>query len=498
MQPSFDFEQPLFVFSSDGNKLPFTIRDSVAGGVAVFGATSSGKSSGPGAFLAKKYLAAGYGGCVLTTKNTDKGDWIEYARATNRLDDIIVVEPGGTAFFDFLSYEASRSKASSYTQNVAETIKVVLRADKEKTTGNNSDPFWENAIDQVIFFTLELVLLAYGRLSVQQLYDVALSAPQKGQKTEPGQRKSAFTQAIEKAQRNIDAQTTQFIDALPKTDKEKIERPENFEKMVLDGVPDVVRLKAVDQFFAETYRNLAEKTRSIVSFSWTGCLFTLMKEPIYSLFCRHTSFTPEDSWDGKIIIINLPVLEYHHAGRMVQGLFKYIWQKAMQRRKPSVDPRPVFLFIDEAQNFLNEHDASFLAVSRSSLIASVFISQSLPNYYAFMSGEGYKNEYKVKSLLANFSMKIFCCNTCVDTNRWASELIGDGYTETTSRDITVSGDFSSSRSMSYELEPMVRPELFGLLHQGGPEGFIVETIVHRQGKLFDNGHNFKKVIFKQN
>ncbi|MES1161135.1 MAG: TraM recognition domain-containing protein [Bacteroidota bacterium] len=190
-------------------------------------------------------------------------------------------------------------------------------------------------------------------------------------------------------------------------------------------------------------------------------------------------------------------MEYHNAGRDVQILFKYVWQKAMQRRKPSIDPRPVFLFIDEAQNFLHELDASFLAISRSSFIANIFISQSLPNYYAFMGGDGNKNEYKVKSLLANLSMKIFCCNTCVDTNLWASELIGDGYTETTSRDVTVSGDFSSSRSMSYELEPIVRPELFGLLRQGGPDEFVVETYVHRQGKLFDNGHNFKKVIFKQ-
>ena len=499
MQQTFDLEKPLFMFSSNDNKSPFSIRDSVAGGVAVFGATSSGKTSGPGAFLARQYMAAGYGGCVLTTKNTDKDDWIKYARATNRLNDLIIVEPGGMAFFDFLSYEASRSKASSYTQNIAETLKVVIRSSEEKSGGKASDPFWENALDQLVFFTIELCLLAYGRLSVRLLHDIALTAPQKGKKPEPGEAKTAFIKAFELAQENVDLQTFQYIDALDRYNKEKIKRPENLEPMVLANVPDAMRLKGVDQFFIETYRNLAEKTRSIVSFSWTGFLFALMQDPIYSLFCANSStFTPEDCWKGKIVLINLPVLEYHKVGRDAQILFKYIWQKAMQRRKPGIDLRPVFLFIDEAQNFLHEFDAEYLSTARSSFIANVFMSQNLPNYYAFMGGDRYKSEQRVKSLLGNFSTKIFCCNTCTETNRWASEMIGDGYTETTSRDVTVSGNFSSSRSMSYELEPMVRPELFGLLQQGGPDDFIVETYVHRQGKLFDNGHNFKKVIFKQN
>jgi type IV secretory system conjugative DNA transfer VirD4/TraG family protein len=498
MQPAFDFEKSVFRFSSNGNVMPFSIRDSVTG-IAVFGSTGSGKTSGPGAFIARHYLAEKFGGCVLTTKSSDRDDWVNYCREADRLDDLIILEPNGKHFFDFLGYEASHSKGHSYTQNIAETLKVVIRSSEQKNSGKSDDPFWENALDQVIFFSIELCLLAYERLSLQQLYDVALSAPQKDERPKSSQGKTAFIKAFELAQFSVQLQTNQFMDALSRENKESIKRPDNFERMVLAGVKDAARLKAVDQFFIETYRNLAEKTRSIVNLSWTGFLFSLMKEPIYSLFCKNAStFTPEDCLKGKVVLLNLPLKKYHKAGRDVQILFKYIWQKAMERRDTSKNTRPVFLFVDEAQNFLHEYDAEYLSTARSSRIANVFMSQNLPNYYAMMGGDIHKSEHRVKSMLGNLATKFFCCNTCTDTNNWASQLIGSGYTEKTSRNVSVSGEFSSSTNTSYEPEPMVRPEQFCHLRTGGPDnGMNVDTYVHRQGKLFDNGHNFKKVIFKQ-
>ena len=500
MQHTFDLEKPLFKLSANGNSMPFSIRDSFAG-VAIFGASGSGKTTGPGAYLAKNYLSAGYGGCVLTSNQDEKDLWIKYCRDTNRLDDLVIVEPGGHTF-NFLNYLTSHNKQATYIQNIASTLKVVIQSAEEKNGGKSDDPFWENSLSQLVFFTIDLCLLGFNKLSVQEIYEVALSAPQKDRKEEAGGNKSYFRLAYEAAQKKVNALVSQFKEGLNEEDRKKFERPENFESMILNGVPDARRMKAIDQFFAETFRDLSDKTRSIVLFSFTGYLFNLLQEPIYSMFCHSqnaSTFMPEDSRQGKIILLNLPIDLYEKAGRDVQILFKYLWQKAMQRTKILPDTCPVFLFIDESQLFLMENDSVYLTTARKSLIANVLMSQNLPNYYAFMGGgDSRKSEYKVKSLIGNLATKIFACNTCVETNNWASQLIGSGYTKKDSHSLTVSGNFSSSHSTQYELEPMVRPELFGHLLQGGPEnGFIVETYVHRQGKLFDNGHNFKKVIFKQ-
>lgn len=496
MQLTFDLEKPIFHFSGNGNNMPFSRRDSFSG-VIILGASGSGKTTGPGAFMAKKYLSENFGGCVLTSNQDEKDLWIKYCRETNRLNDLIIVEPGGQHSFNFLDYEASNEDRVSYTQNIAKTLKLVIQSVEEKDGGKSDDPFWDNALSQLVFFTIDLCLLAYGKLSVQQIYDVALSAPQKDKKEETGNSKSAFRLAYEAAQKKVNAQAEQFVNGI---DKEKAPKPEHFERIILDSVPDARRMKAVDQFFAETFRDLSDKTRSIVLFSFTGFLFNLLQEPIYSLFCHNNStFSPEDCRNGKIILLNLPLDLYDKSGRDVQILFKYLWQKSMQRTKILPDTRPVFLFVDESQLFLFEGDSLYLTTARKKLIANVFMSQNLPNYYAFMGGgDSRSKEYKVKSLLGNFATKIFACNTCVETNNWASQIIGSGYAEKISQSATMSGNFSSGRSTQYELEPMVRPELFGHLLQGGPPDMIVETYVHRQGKLFDNGHNFKKVIFKQN
>src|SRR5580704_14704659 len=86
---------------------PFTIGHSVEG-VLVTGATGSGKSSGSGRCLAMSYLAAGYGGLVLTAKSDERAQWEAYCRATGRLADLRVFSPTADLRFNVLDYELNR------------------------------------------------------------------------------------------------------------------------------------------------------------------------------------------------------------------------------------------------------------------------------------------------------------------------------------------------------------------------------------------------------
>lgn len=360
---TYSLNQPIFEIV---NKIPWTIANSFEG-LQIFGGIGSGKTSGSGRFFALKYLAQGYGGLVLTVKPDEKDEWIKYCNLTNRQDDLIIVEPNGKHFFNFLDYESSKDNQQSYTENILQVLKTIIRASEEKSSGKSDDPFWENALDMLISNTIDLCLLAHGKVTIELLYNIARSASKsiligKNIRNEDENKDvakpvlnafdKAMGSAIETVRQKIMvwASTVSIEDSFKMNDEEQ-------QIAIRQSVAEARTFALLSEFFLETYAELSEKTRSIIDFSFTGFLFRLMKDPVYSLFCsKPTTFTPEDCLQGKIIIINLPVKTYHKVGRDVQIMFKYIWQRAMEKRNVVLNGRPVFLWADEAQNFLHEYD----------------------------------------------------------------------------------------------------------------------------------------------
>lgn len=491
-------DTPFLTFRDETGCTEITVRSAMES-FFIVGGTGSGKTTSSASLLANKFLKGGFGGLVLTAKGDERKLWERYARQAGRSQDLIIVEPGGKHSFDFLQYISDRStNKASYADNIVQTLTTIIRSSEEKSGGKSDDPFWENSQNILIHNVIDLCLLAYGTVSVKLLYEIVMSAPKPDDTGYGDIKRSAFAQAFDKAQDNLDKQVEAFKAGLSKEEDQKLDTKEKFEEAVLDAIPDAVTLKFLDQFFMDSYRNLSEKTRSIVEFSFTGFLFRLLKEPINSLFCSNANtFSPESVLDKKIVILDLPVKHYHKVGRDIQVLFKYLFQQAMEKRTVNDNTKPVFIYADEAQHFLHEYDADFLATSRGSRIISCYITQNLPNLHANMGG--IKSEHRVKSLLGNMATKIFHANTDIVTNNYASELFGDGYFEDLSNTITMAGEFSSSESSSYKKDRMVRPEEFQLLMTGGPANrFLTSAYIHRQGQVFHDGLPFRKVIFQQN
>lgn len=486
----FPLDSCLLKLPSDKRVVEWTIRDAVEG-VQIFGGIGSGKTSGSGRTLALKYLSAGFGGLVLTVKPDEREMWEEYCGLTGRGNDLIVVSPGTRHRFNFLEYESGRGKS---TANVVQVLKTVIRASEEKAGGKSDDPFWETALDMLMSNVIDLCILAYGKVSLQNLYDIAQSAPRQ----EGASEGKTFQKAFEAASGNVAQKIDEHVNGLTQEERKVTEDTETFDNYICDAIPEARALKFVDQFFVESFMNLSEKTRSIIDFSFTGFLFNLLREPVFSIFCRHAStFTPEDCLEGKIILLDFPVKLYHKTGRDCQILFKYIWQRAMEKRNVKENPRPVFLWADEAQNFLHEYDADYQATARSSRIATVYISQNLPNYHANMGGA--KSEFRVKSFLGTLGTKIFHANADIETNRYASELIGDGYYEETSDTTAAAGSFSASTTRAIKVQRVVRPEQFSRLKTGGELNSLqVEGYIHVQGFGQRGGENHVKAIFNQN
>lgn len=497
MKSNFDLDAILMQFTDKNTLSNFTIRDAVTG-IQVFGGIGSGKTTGSGKTLALKYLANDFGGLVLTAKVEEIQIWKEYCRITNREKDLLIIEPGSKNYFNFLEYESQNLvNGISLTDNILQVLKTVIRASEGKNGKNSDDPFWEISLDLLIDNLLMLCQLAYGKISLKRIYDMAVSIPKVDMPIEEKPKRNSFAAAFTTAQQKINEQVDALIEKLTPEQSINVDDPEFIEELILENIADAEALKSIDQFFNETYRNLAEKTRSIVELSFIGFLYRLRKEPVYSLFSKYDStYRPEDSLEGKILLLNIPVKKYYKTGRDSQILFKYIWQRAMERRDVNINPQPVFLWADEAQFFLHEFDSEFQATARSSRVITTYLSQNLPNYHANMGGS--KSSFKVQAFLGTLANKFFHANADIETNKYASDLIGEAYVEDKSTSQTVSGKFSSSRSQSLKLEKMVRPEKFVSLKTGGPDNLLqVQCYFHKQGTPFPDGQNFKKITFSQ-
>lgn len=144
--------------------------------------------------------------------------------------------------------------------------------------------------------------------------------------------------------------------------------------------------------------------------------------PLRKLFSTDTNVTPEDTFAGKVIIIDLPVQEFRIARRVANLVWKYCTQVAILRRTRPTDGsylRPVFLWADEAQHFVTEFDAEHQAVARSAGGCTVYLVQTRESLLRVLHSVA-----AVDSLLANLQCKFFGQNSG-DSNEWAARLAHD-------------------------------------------------------------------------
>jgi len=506
----YNIDTPLFqIPSTPENPVSWTVRNAVEG-TQIFGGIGSGKSSGSGRYLAIKFLQEGFGGLVLTVKPDERAMWEEYCRLAGRTNDLIIIEPNGKYHFNFIDYESTGNDSKSATENIVQVLKTVIRASETKSSGKSDDPFWENALDMLLFNVIDLCKLAFRKVSIESLFEIVQSIPKLSETqsertpSKPSERGtakkvSAFELAMNLAKKRVEELVQDFVKGLSDDDIEYLNLSGMIEKKIGEKFPEARLYYQVESFFTDNYRQLSDKTRSIIDFSFSAFLFRLLREPVYSTFCsKESNVTPDDCLTGKIILIDLPVKLYNKVGQDCQVMFKYIWQRAMERRDINANGRPVFLWSDEAQNFLHEYDATYQATARSSRIATVYISQNLPNYNANMGGS--HGEYRVKSFLGTLSTKIFHANADFDTNSYASQLIGDGLFDKYSANRGISsGKSNTGTSVDQVFERHIRPEDFALLSTGGPKNKLKSSaILHFQGMKIGEGQTFTLMNFNQN
>lgn len=475
---------PLLHWSRDD---AWTLRDAVEG-TLILGATGSGKTSGSGRLIARTMLSCGFGGLVLTAKSDERALWEGYCRDTNRLDDLVVVGADGTHRFNFLAHELTRQGAGAgLTENIVMLFENVMEIkDRNRRTGGASDDgsFWRDRGLMGLRCAVDILALATGSVSVPELVKVFLTAP-----TSPAQVCDPKFQESSACFRCIKA-----ADAKSKTPRQQ----HDF------GV-------ACDHFLLE-WPALAERTRSTIQATVLGWLDPCNRGLLREMFCTDTTLTPEAVQDGKIILIDLPVKEFGEVGQFAQVLWKYCTQKQLERRNVQENPRPAFIWADEAQHFLTSYDFQFQATCRSAWVATVLLSQNYSNFVAALGGNE-KGRVETDSLLANLNTKVFHGNSDPVTNEWASRLIGrtlqcrasGNHSHAADDQVSallgldwVRENGTTSGGFSEVMEAEVEPREFTRLRTGGPPKWIVDGIVFQNGKVFNaSGRGWLPVQFNQ-
>jgi hypothetical protein len=229
---------------------------------------------------------------------------------------------------------------------------------------------------------------------------------------------------------------------------------------------------------------------------FTSMADVLLRGTIGSLFSAGKfTLTPEQCQEGKLILIDLPVKEYGDTGRFAQMVFKYVWQKAAERRDVNKPMRPMFLWCDESQEFITGYDAAFQATARSSAVSTVYLTQNLRNYHARLGG-GARAEAETDSLLGNLGTRIFHANGDPTTNRWAEQIFG--YAQTRRRCGSLSGQ-QTTVNWNEATEPAVSARQFTMLRKGSSANHgQVEAIVFQTGRKWEaTADNHITAVFEQ-
>lgn len=475
-----DLSRPLFRLSKFDN---FLIADSLRGSFCT-GETGAGKSTTTGLVLATAMLRANFGGLVLCVKPDERKTWQRYCELAGRTQDLVVFDASSQHRYSFLDEELQRKGVGAgLTENIVQLLSTILEiADRnEGSGGRESDPYWKRALRQLCRNIVDLLVLARGRVTVPEMYKlvVAAATSQEQLSSDEWKRQSFCFQCLAEADR-----------------KTKSAREQHDFELVAD-------------YFMVEFPRLGDKLRGTIVSTFTSMVDVLNRGVLRELFSTDTTIRPEDTFNGKIILIDLPVKEFGEIGAFAGVLMKRCWQVAAERRDVTANPRPVFLFVDEFQHFLTSHDSLFQTTARSSRVATVYLTQNISNLLAGFGGPNARA--LTDSLTGNLATKFWHLSSDPVNNEWSASIIGrsrqffmnmnSSYQPSSLSLLTMSHyeDTQVNSGMSEQLEFEVQPRRFTTLRSGGPHnGWKVDAIVYQGGREFEaTGKTWLPVTFDQ-
>ena len=480
-------DRPIMRLNEAGSLL--SLRDCFSN-ILVSGASSSGKTSGSVSYLVHAWLNCANldahekrGMIAYFYKGGDVYDTLRIVRACGRMDDVIHITAESRDLHNLLENETQGEEITNVVEALIET--------SDMSNGNQSfksgERFWEQSEKQMLTRAILLLKLAGAPLNPEAMYQVITSIPTSEQ-----------LQLMDSASAKGEDEPLTEAEKAAHTFVTKSACCQYLIQAAEQVGDNHSGFKRLEEYFLVQISGSDYRTRANVIQGCAGRLEMFqVSEMLSSKFCGQSHASPELAFQGKIILVDVPIDRYGSVAKRIQTLYKYIMLKSALRRDLSEHPNPVMFCIDEAQNFILKQDADFLCVSRSKRVCNLYASQSISNYY-YAFGGGAEAEARTHSLMANMSHKFFHANTDFKTNQWASDVIGKDLKIMKSFSAQSSGNDKSSASGRYEYQYLVQPLEFQFLAQGGEiYDYVTECICTAWRVFEDTGQNFTRCRFYQ-
>lgn len=490
MRNELNFDDPILELSEDPRD-HITLRDFLRASLIV-GGTGSGKTSSSGRTIATEFLKRKMGGLVLCAKPEEREHWETMIRACGREEDMVIFSEGSQYRFNPLEFENTRKgKGAGATYNLVNLLMAIYQMGRSITgqgTAGESDRFWDTSLKRLISKVIDLLKLAEEEVSISNMHAVITSTLTKEEREAMNELMNGndinriFKVMEEWGEENY------YIRCMFKASK-RLTRDKDKE-----GYSSLSRqFQLVKTYFNRQFGMLAEKTKTIIIESFLGIVEPFLSGLLYEYFARETNIYPQWIEQGKIIILDFPIKEYMELGVYAQGIFKYMTQQHLERRKFREGDMPAFLWIDEAHFFLtSEYDQLFLTTSRSSGTCVCLITQNISNLYAAIGGRNPKP--KVDSLLALLTVKVFHNNSDPVTNLFAAQSIGQDFKSIGG----ISAGQYNNINLNQQLHFQVNPKEFTILKTGGRlNNYQADAIITVSGKVWSDGKNYRKHSFNQ-
>lgn len=454
----------------------FSVRSLLAS-IAGFGATGSGKSSGPAKWLGEAIVRHPRSSMlILAAKPEDAGEWRRYFANADRQHDLVVFEPGGQWQFNLLDFIV---KSGGSYRDVAKCLVAIGETlQPVHARGGEDNKFFAPFEERVMHDAAVMVHLGTGGITIPDLQRFLL-----------GVANTVPEMALETWKAGYHNQVLRAATAAAKT----AEQAAYYEV-------------AKDTFIRELPA-LADKTRSS---GMAGIInkFHYMNTGIARDLLTHgTNVSPLDALKrGKSILVNTAPSEHGGNGSVVNAALKWAMQWAVLRRH--AEPKDFFnvIFADEAPQFVNAADSDYLAQCRSHLGCMIYFAQSRHSYYAALGGGA--GRHKADALLANFNLKIFNALGDAETAEWSSDLVGREIKTLFGGSVAPQegglweeafGKQRLTSNFSTHFERIVEPNqlMHGLRTGGAANRYVVDSMLVKTGEPFSNGRNWMQVSFSQ-
>lgn len=417
--------------------------------VLITGSIGSGKTSGAIARLTYNLIKSGKGGLILDIKGNFLDVVLDMCKRLGRSRDVCIISKNSNCYFELMDKDISCLELASRLKQVITLL----------STNNSSDSYWLDKVENVLMNMI--VIMKY-----------------------------------------LDALDLMTLHRLVSEDLYLKNTIQDIRKKIKEQVPDdktAFELAGAISFVENEYFKLDSRVNTIIKSEITRLTIPLITDyDIYNQFCVKKEKIPISFSSNKIIVLSLNIGENKALAKIMATFIKLAYQKHILSNISLKIPS--FFIADEFQEFCNEDDAQFLALSREAKCINIISTQSYSSLKNTL-----KDSNAASVIIQNLVNKIWFRN---DDNYTISEAVKQlGKVDVTKENKTISesGQESKKNMLGAGFRNKKSSISKSLNYVLVKENAYDENFFSRELKTFEaltfmstgEGINIKKVIFER-